>query len=92
MSAASTTPARVFPQLLSLSQRHVSKLRKAGSPGAYVDRLIQEVMNHIGSEGFPATLSLEEQGVFFIGYYHQRTDLYTKKTPDSSASDDISAD
>jgi len=31
-------------------------------------------------EKFPKRLALEEQGMFALGYYHQRENLYTKKT------------
>ena len=41
------------------------------------EKLIQEVCSHI--EIFPRHLSLEEQGLFQIGYYHQREDLFKKK-------------
>ena len=72
--AASATPAIVFPQLLRLSQHHVSKAEY----GNYSDRKIQEVMNDIS--GFPKHLSLEEQGLFVLGYYHQKQANYEKKS------------
>ena len=31
------------------------------------------------ADGFPAHLNLQDQGRFFVGYYHQRQDLFTKK-------------
>jgi CRISPR-associated protein Csd1 len=64
--AASATPAAVFPQLLRLGQHHLSK----AECGEYIDRLISEVMD--GVDVLPKHLSLEEQGLFTIGYYHQR--------------------
>lgn len=74
--AASSTPATVFPRLLSLSQHHISKDEEWGRNN---DFKIQEVMNAL-PEKFPNRLSLEEQGMFALGYYHQRQDLYSKKT------------
>ena len=32
-----------------------------------------------GIDEFPAFLTLEEQGMFMIGYYHQRKEFYRKK-------------
>jgi len=74
--AASATPATVFPRLLSLSQHHISKDEEWGRSN---DFRIQEVMNAL-PEQFPKRLSLEEQGMFALGYYQQRQDFYTKKT------------
>ena len=31
-----------------------------------------------GLSGFPSTLSLEQQGQFALGYYHQRQDFFKK--------------
>lgn len=73
--AASATPATVFPRLLSLSQHHISKDEQWGRSN---DKKIQEVMNAL-PEKFPNRLSLEEQGMFALGYYHQRQSLYTTK-------------
>jgi CRISPR-associated protein Csd1 len=65
--AASTRPGTVFPQLVRLSQNHLSKL---GQSGGYYQGLITGIVDGIGS--FPSMLTLEEQGRFALGYYHQR--------------------
>jgi CRISPR-associated protein Csd1 len=70
--AASATPAAVFPQLLRLGQHHISKAEYGG----YTDKLIAEVAD--GIDELPRHLSLEEQGLFTLGYYHQRNALYRK--------------
>jgi len=70
--AASATPAAVFPQLLRLGQHHISKAES----GRYLDRLIAEVVD--GIDGLPKHLSLEDQGIFTLGYYQQRNALYRK--------------
>lgn len=75
MGAAATTPARVFPQLLKLAQHHISK----SSHGAYVDRLVQQVLSKVDDGGFPRTLSYDDQGEFYIGYYQQKQELYVSK-------------
>ncbi len=77
--SASSTPSAVFPTLMRRNQHHMTKLRKE-KPGLYVnrDKLIQAICNEgiDGDMGFHATLSLENQGRFVIGYYHQRQDLF----------------
>jgi CRISPR-associated protein Csd1 len=70
--SASATPRVVFPQLLRLSQHHTQKAER----GRWYDKLIGEAIGEISQ--FPAHLSLEEQGMFAIGYYHQRQSFFTK--------------
>jgi CRISPR-associated protein Csd1 len=74
-SSASTTPALVFPRLFRLSQHHLAKL-ETGHKISY-DRRFGDVMRQL--DQFPRQLSLEDQGRFVIGYFHQRQDLYTSK-------------
>ena len=72
-SAASATPASVFPRLIRLSQHHIGKAEY----GHVSDRRISEIMENI--ESFPAHMNLQEQGLFAIAYYHQKNALYRKK-------------
>lgn len=76
-TAASTTPITVFSRLIQLTNHHLEKLPKGGK--VYFEKQIQEIMDGIDSNGMPATLSLDDQCRFAIGYYHQRKDLFTKK-------------
>jgi len=73
--SASATPGVVFPQLLRLSQHHLAKI--GGGAKVNKERLIQEIAAEIQS--FPDHLSLENQGMFALGYYHQRRALFAKK-------------
>jgi CRISPR-associated protein Csd1 len=68
---ASSAPASVFGRLLRGAQAHLGKLRKE-RPGTYeaLQRRLEEVQT--GLTTFPKTLTLEEQGLFSLGYYHQR--------------------
>lgn len=79
-SSASTTPAATFPTLLSLVQHHISKL----DYGAYYDKMIGEVMDKLEVEEnpFPTNLTLDEQGLFYLGFYHQRNEFYKGKASD----------
>ena len=78
-SSACATPAAVFPTLIRLAQSHLSKLSKQDiGSSIYYEQLIQNLYGKI-TETLPRHLSLEEQGAFQIGYYHQKQALYTKK-------------
>lgn len=77
MGAASATPATVLPAMLNLSLHHSEKLSEGSR--IFYERLKQEIVDKIPDTGFPAHLDLNDQGRFFVGYYHQRTDMYTKK-------------
>ena len=77
MNSASSTPAAVFSTILNLSNHHVENLKNEGRK-IFFEKLKQEIISKIDSEGFKAQLDLQDQGRFFIGYYHQRQDFYTK--------------
>ena len=72
-SAASATPAGVFPRLLRLTQHHIAK----SEYGRISDRRISDIMEDIN--GFPSHMDLKAQGIFAIGYYQQRNALYRKQ-------------
>ena len=81
MAAASATPGLVFHMLLKNSTNHIAKLRKNQEKrgrAIYLDRMIQDII--AGFNDYPKTQNAEEQGLFMVGYYHQRKDFYTKKT------------
>lgn len=75
--SASTTPGTVFPRLIRLSQHHIGKLE--GGRKVVAEKRLQEIVGRLS--GFPSHLNLEAQGLFAIGYYHQRQDFFTKKEP-----------
>jgi CRISPR-associated protein Csd1 len=68
---ASSAPASVFGRLLRGAQPHLGKLRK-DKRGTFeaLEKKLEEVQS--GLKSFPKTLTLEEQGLFALGYYHQR--------------------
>jgi CRISPR-associated protein Csd1 len=82
LGSASATPGQIFSMLLKNYANHLSKLRKnpdnKGRGAKYYEIIIQEIMAELSD--FPTTLSAEEQGLFMIGYYHQRKDFFTKKS------------
>ncbi|CAK0761227.1 CRISPR-associated protein Csd1 [Gammaproteobacteria bacterium] len=76
--AASASPLAVFNTLMKLKNHHLSKLDNPRFV-TYYERLIGEIIDGIAA--YPAQLPLREQGMFSIGYYHQRQDFYHKKAP-----------
>lgn len=78
-NSACATPASIFPVLIKLKNSHVKKLeRDKGSAKVYYEKLLTEIMEKLGDR-FPARLSLEDQGKFILGYYHQVQKKYEKK-------------
>jgi CRISPR-associated protein Csd1 len=69
--SASSTPAVAFPPLLRGARAHLSKLRKTKT-GAY--KALEERLEEVTADlpNFPKTLGLQQQGLFGLGYYHQR--------------------
>jgi CRISPR-associated protein Csd1 len=87
---ASTAPATVFPTLLQKGQQHLGKLRgDSERPWAFkvVDKALTEVTEHLKASPFPKTFSLGNQGLFALGFYHQRQAFFqsTKKDDPSAA-------
>lgn len=81
MNAASSTPSAVYPTILKLSNSHYSKLAKDKKGLAmYFDNQKKEIMAQISD--FPDTLDLNDQGRFFLGYYHQKNHEENKNTED----------
>ena len=80
-NSACGTPATVFPILIKLKNSHMKKIgREKEGTKKYYEKLFTEIMCKIdANKGFPKRLSLEEQGKFAIGYYHQTQKKYEKK-------------
>lgn len=78
-NSACAAPASIFPVLVKLKNSHMKKLeRDKGSAKIYYEKLLTEIMEKVG-EFFPTRLSLEEQGKFILGYYHQVQKKYEKR-------------
>lgn len=84
--AASGTPAVVFPNLMRLKNHHLSKLDNTGLR-IWFEQLLGEIIGGIHGE-FPKFLSLDDQGRFAIGYYHQMQSFYTKKNESPKETND----
>lgn len=75
-NSACATPAAVFPILLKLANSHLKKL--GGGLAVNYGKQIGELTVRLET-AFPKTLSLEEQGAFILGYYHQTQKRFEKK-------------
>lgn len=86
-TSACASPKIAFPTLLRLSKHWISKAEF----GYVSDNRIEKIMQLLDVEKnpFPSHLTLDEQGVFVLGYYHQRTAFYPKKGGDSAETDSI---
>ena len=74
-NSACATPALVFPTLVNLAQKHLNKI---GGASVYYEKMMTELYSSI-NQSYPVRMSLQDQGIFQIGYYHQRQKLYMKK-------------
>ncbi len=80
--AASATPALVMPRLFRLSKHHLSAL-SGGLVGHFQKQIEEITRKDLMGTSFPKSLTLEEQGRFALGYYHQRAHR-TSDAKDSS--------
>jgi CRISPR-associated protein Csd1 len=90
--AASSTPGAVFPTLMRLKNAHLKKL----TPGleTFFERLVGEICGSVEQPAlaeFPRQLDLHAQGLFALGYYHQRQSLYAGKPTAEAGTDDDTA-
>jgi len=76
MNSASATPSAVFATILNLSSHHSEKLNEGRN--VFFEKLKQEIIDKLDADGFPAHLDLQDQGRFFVGFYHQRQAFFTK--------------
>jgi len=95
-ASASTNPGLVFGRLIRNAQYHIDKLGPDKS--RYLESLLAQTSTSVRNE-FPKVLSLQEQGLFGLGYYHQIADLRKKRivtddtgTPQEEVASDDSAD
>lgn len=83
MGGAAATPARIFPVLMKGYEHNRSALAKAGGnktgAGVKAEKAVASILALLpGGGDLPASLPLEDQGRFFVGFYHQLSAFYTK--------------
>lgn len=78
---ASSVPYSVFPRLISGFQNHLSKLRKSEDSKGWAfnhEKLMGSILDTLPT-AFPKQLTIEQQGQFAVGYYHQKQAFFAKK-------------
>ena len=77
-NSSCANPASIFPILMKLKNSHIRKIeREKKWKKIYFENLLTELTGKITE--FPKSLTLEEQGRFILGYYHQTQKRYEKK-------------
>lgn len=73
---ASTYPAVAFPKVEALALKHLRKLRRDNRGAAIaIDARLQDLhglLTPSPAGAYPSKLSIEEQGLFALAYYHQK--------------------
>jgi CRISPR-associated protein Csd1 len=74
-SAAMTAPRSAFAELMRLKNAHLKKVRRSSAGlSVHFERLLDQILGALPpAGGFPAFLSLDDQGRFILGYHHQRS-------------------
>jgi CRISPR-associated protein Csd1 len=90
--SASAQPRTVFALLEKGSANHLSKIgkQKAGYR-VVLEKRIGEILNLMSpsDDPFPSALSSEEQALFGLGYYHQRSEFFKAKTIETIPSEEV---
>jgi CRISPR-associated protein Csd1 len=88
-SSASATPRIVFPTLLDMFLKHLKKFSSVNPKFAHARKcLVRDILDDIDStKGFPSQLTLEDRGLFALGYYQQMRAFFTKKTEAEASAD-----
>ncbi|SMH57375.1 type I-C CRISPR-associated protein Cas8c/Csd1 [Azospirillum agricola] len=78
IGSASSTPKLIFHFLNKLAQQHLKKLRR-DAPGSF--RFLENRLESIAQSlhDYDDSLSVDDRGLFFIGYYHERHWLWLPK-------------
>lgn len=82
-NSACATPALIFPILFKLKNSHIKKMDNPKKE-IYFEKLLTELQGKLSvgetqKTACPKRLSLEEQGMFILGYYHQTQKRYEGK-------------
>jgi CRISPR-associated protein Csd1 len=86
MSAGSVTPISVFPYLLNLENAHERKAKRDRPGIAHAAaRDLGRLIDHVPD--FPAQLGPHQQGLFFIGYHHQRQARFAGRAEENAQSE-----
>ena len=77
--AFSSTPITVLPLLEKLYGHHLGKIEKSKG---FFESVKGEIIDKLNTQNIPAHLTMDQQALFAIGYYHQRQEFFkSKKDP-----------
>lgn len=83
----SRTPANFMPGIMRDMNHHFGKLSRVKRGYViWAQRLVGEILGLLSPElnkSFPKSLDFQEQSLFSLGYFHQRTWLFTKRSDES---------
>jgi CRISPR-associated protein Csd1 len=95
-SLASTCPVVAFPKIENLGQMHLRKLKRAMPGVAYaIESRLQELHDKLAPADtgpFPGNLDLVGQGLFVLGYYHQKASSFARAPGRKQSGGSSSAD
>lgn len=75
--SACNYPKKTIGRLQNNIDYYLSRLKKNNfGKSIWLEREIMKVTDQISS--FPDKISMKDQGMFFLGYYHKKSSLYTK--------------
>ncbi len=89
-ASASSTPALVFPSMLTMSMNHIEKAKKNKNiyiSGKNYSKMISQLLYKLDGAPFPARLKNDEQGLFILGYYHEKQYQYENGKPENGNHD-----
>lgn len=81
-ASASTTPSLVMGRLFRNAQFHLAKANEGAAENVRKD--FESLSTALGND-FPSSLSLEQQGRFALGYYHQKADYRRRSAENKEA-------
>ena len=81
--AASASPAGIFPNLVKLAT--VAHMPKAGRAlNVEMETLVGRI---VAQGGYPQSISIDAQGKFGLGYWHQRGDIRARRSQEQEEAD-----
>jgi CRISPR-associated protein Csd1 len=93
--AASKSPGSMMPSVITNLNHHMAKIFRAKPGlGVWCQKLVGEVMGLLPADrekAFPKNLDRQDQALFALGYFHQRSDLFTKKEKTETGKDPVPA-
>lgn len=79
-NTACLTPMYAFARLLQLKNHHIKVIeRKSYGYAINLEKKVTKLVNMLNNPPFPSHQSIQEQGMFILGYYHQTQKRYEKK-------------